>query len=136
MIAFDFPLLHFGGMDLGKFKSAQLRAILDLLVLGMYADGHLALAEDARIEQLLATMGFSSDYEREREIDASVTRVRQHSTRVESIRAEITELVKDFPSQQERNEIYALLNELIGSDNEVSRSEVKFLNIVADIFQI
>ena len=43
----------------------------------MYMDGNLAMAEEARVQDLLAAMGFATDYDRNRQFDESVTRIRR-----------------------------------------------------------
>jgi uncharacterized tellurite resistance protein B-like protein len=123
-------------MNLEKFDQRQQQALLDLLVLAMYADGHLATAEDERIEQVLTAMGFETEYDHQREFDAAVTRVRQHAINPETVRGEISRLAERFPEAAERNEVFESLNELVGTDNEVARSEINFLSLVAEVFKL
>ncbi|EEF63302.1 hypothetical protein [Pedosphaera parvula] len=62
-------------MDITDFTAGQRQALLDLVVLTMYMDGNLASIEAARIQQILTAMGLDSPYDRDKEFDASVTRV-------------------------------------------------------------
>ncbi len=123
-------------MNLNDFTEQQRLALLDLLVLAMYADGHLASAEDARVQRLLTAMGFESEYDHERILDASITRVRPHSETAEAARAHATELARAFTTQQHRRNVYELLDDLIGSDDRVSTEERRFLSVIGQIFQI
>ena len=63
-------------INLTGFSEAQRRALFDLLILAMYADGHLTTVADEQIEQLLVAMGFTEESDRQREFDAAVTRMR------------------------------------------------------------
>ena len=68
-------------MDLKSFNEAQRQALLDLAVLAMYSDQHLAAAEQERVERLLTSMGLNSDYERAAQYDASIARVSRFTVR-------------------------------------------------------
>ena len=64
-------------VDLGQVRpDADLRqALLDLATMAMYADGKLTAAEDAGVERLLTEKGFTDEYERNKDYDASISRV-------------------------------------------------------------
>ena len=62
--------------DLTGFSTAQQWALFDLLILAMYADGHLTTFEDEQLQKLLATMGFTDEIDRQREFDAAIARIR------------------------------------------------------------
>jgi DNA-binding SARP family transcriptional activator len=105
-----------------------------MLVVGMYSDAHLARTEDARIERILSAMGFAAKFEREREFDASVTRVRQYSDPVTANREVSQNLAKAFSSKGDRNSVIHSLTELIGSDSRVTAEETRFLETVKATF--
>ena len=121
-------------MHLQKLTADQRNALLDMLVVGMYSDAHLARTEDARIERLLGAMGFTAKFERDREFDAAVTRVRQHSDPVAANRAVSTQVAQSFPAHADRNEVIKALTELIASDSRVSVEETRFLETVKAAF--
>ncbi|MDB6023243.1 MAG: hypothetical protein JWQ04_3100 [Pedosphaera sp.] len=89
-----------GGLNLAGFTPQQNQALLDLLVLAMYMDGNLAQVEEARVQQLLAAMGFASDYDRNREFDASVTRVRRKSQTAAAVKTLTAALTGNSPSRK------------------------------------
>src|SRR5579863_7237134 len=62
-------------MNVTGFNQDQKQALLDLLILGMYADHKLTSNKDARIDQLVDSFTFPSDYERDQFSDAAFTRV-------------------------------------------------------------
>jgi uncharacterized tellurite resistance protein B-like protein len=121
-------------MHLTKISANQRNALLDMLVVGMYSDAHLARAEDARIERILGAMGFNAKFERDREFDAAVTRVRQHSDPVAANRAVSAQVAQCFSSNSDRNDVIKALTELIGSDSRVSVEETRFLETVKAAF--
>ena len=121
-------------MDLKKLNESQRAAILDTFILGMYADAHLTRAEDARVERLLGAMGFAAKFERDREFDAAVTRVRQHADPVTANREISQNLAKAFSSSADRNQVIHALTELIGSDSRVTVEETRFLETIKATF--
>lgn len=117
-------------MNVSAFSAKQQTALLDLLVLGMYADGHLARSEDDQIQKLLTAMGFAMPYDHQVQFDASVTRVRQHSANWESTVACIQELAQNFTDQPERQQIFDRLQDLMLGDGLLSEKEARFLTAV------
>jgi uncharacterized tellurite resistance protein B-like protein len=123
-------------MEISEFSQQQQLALLDLLVLGMYADGHLARAEDARIEKLLTTMGYKTAYDRQVQFDASVTRVRKHLPAWDAILACAKELAGNFSKPEERQKVFALLEDVLASDQNMSENETRFLAGVRELFHM
>jgi hypothetical protein len=123
-------------MDLTDFTQPQQQALLDLLVLAMYADGHLTSAEDQSVQRVLTAMGFESEYDHQRQFDASVTRVRQHSQSAEAAEAHAVELARNFTTDAHRRRVYDLLDGLMGSDSRVSGEERRFLSVIGGIFRL
>jgi uncharacterized tellurite resistance protein B-like protein len=121
-------------MDLKNLSPEQRNALLDTLVIGMYSDAHLARTEDARIERILSAMGFTAKFEREREFDAAVTRVRRHLDAATAVRDVSGKVAQCFSRGGERNEVIKALTELIGSDSRVSVEETNFLETVKAAF--
>ncbi len=106
-------------MNTTGFTPEQKQALLDLLIIGMYADHNLASAEDSRIEELLAAFNFSSDYDRQEFSDGAFTRVSRESASPDAIRA--------FPD---------ILNDLITSDGHVTSEESKLLSVSRELFEL
>ncbi len=122
-------------MNLNDFSKEQKEALLDLLVHGMYADGHLASMEDVRVQELLKSMAFESDYARDQFADACFTRVRQKSGSPEMVRERVLELAAIFPDRPSGYQALLALDELLASDRKVTGEESKFLELVKDIFR-
>ena len=123
-------------MNITGFTQEQKQALLDLLLIGMYADHNLASAEDQRIQQLLDTFQFPSEYEREKYSDAAFTRASRQSASPEAIRAYVSQIVGHFPNREIRQRAYGILDELLTSDSKVTSEESELLKATKDIFQL
>ena len=126
----------FTSMNITGFTQEQKQALLDLLIIGMYADHNLASAEDARIDELLATFQFPSDYERQRFSDAAFTRVSRESASPGAIRASVKELAGHFPTREVRRRAYDVLDGLITSDDRVTSEESQLLSVTRELFEL
>lgn len=122
-------------MNINGFTEQQRQALLDLAVLGMYADGHLASAEDARVQRLLAAMGVASEPEKNRAFDAAVARVRRHAATPATAAAHANELSGCFTTYDHRRQLHDVLNDLITCDHHVALGESAFLAAVRERFQ-
>lgn len=110
----------------------QKAALLDLTLLAMYADGHLASVEDERVHRLLGQMGYTSESERNREYDASVARLRLTQTPEASL-AHATSLAQNFPLHEQRRLVQATLADLVTSDTHVSLQESGLLSAIREV---
>ena len=123
-------------MNLTNFTDPQKQSLLDLLVLGMYADGKLASIEDVKIEGLLDTIKFSSGAARNQFMDASITRARKHAGSPESVRAFVADLGKSFSTPDLRRQAYDALGDLLASDKQVAEKESQLLAVVKEGFKL
>ena len=123
-----------GALELSTFTPQQKQALLDLLVLTMYMDGNLARAEEARVQQLLGAMGFQSDYDRDREFDASVTRIRREVQNPDDATDVASKLTSCFTTPEQQRHVYNFLSDLTALDGNVSAEESKFLSAISAAF--
>jgi hypothetical protein len=114
-------------MNFTGFTEPEKLALLDLLVLGMYADGHLAAVEDARLQRLLDAMELTSDHAKQKAADASVTRVSRLGGSADAVRAAVAELAKAFSAVDVRHRACDALDDLLSSDDKVTDREKEFL---------
>jgi uncharacterized tellurite resistance protein B-like protein len=117
-------------MHLKHLDLERRRAVLDIVVLGMYVDGHLAAMEDQRIQHLLDLLAMGSDTEQQREYDASVARVREHSDHIESAIEHGVELASLFGDRNERRWVADALKDVLASDGSISEREDTFVQTV------
>jgi hypothetical protein len=122
-------------MNITGFAESEKQALLDLLVLGMYADGHIAAVEDARLQRLLDTMPLTSEHARQKVVDASVTKVRRLGVSADSIRGQVAELAKAFSAPEVRRRVCDVLDDLLASDSKVSDQEQAFVAVVREAFK-
>lgn len=123
-------------LDLSDFDPAQRLALLDLLVLATYLDQRLAQLEDARVERLLTAMGCATAYDRRRQFDEAVNRVRASAEKIDLVRAHATTLAKRFTTREQCRKVYALLEDLITCDGSVANHERQLLETLHDQFQL
>jgi uncharacterized tellurite resistance protein B-like protein len=122
-------------MNLKTFNDQQRQALLDLVMLAMYADGHLAATEDERLVRLLTAMGFTTEYDRGKHFDASVSRVSRHSATASGTRKHATTLAKSFTTPEQRREVQDVLEDMVASDDKVSSQERGFLSAVREVLE-
>lgn len=121
-------------MKIKGFSEPQSQALMDLLVLGMYADHNLASAEDACVQRLLDRFEFKSDYDRQQFCDSAFTRVNRHSGSLDAIRAHAIELAAQFATKPAKSSAYDMLDDLLTSDGRVTSEESKLLAAVRGAF--
>ena len=122
-------------MNISGFSEPQREAFLDLLVLGMYSDHKLTLAEDASVQSVLDGFRCESDYERNKYLDAATARVREKARTEDSARAYAVGLAQKFKSPEHQRTVYETLERVLASDNEVSARESGLLSVVKEAFQ-
>src|SRR2546426_4414219 len=123
-------------MNISSLSEPQRQALLDLLVLGMYSDDNLTMAEDAVVQSLLDTFQFDSDYSRNRYLDASIARVREKTQTTDSERAYAVSLAQNFDSPEDQRTVYETLERLLASDDGVSAKESRLLSVVKEVFKM
>jgi len=114
-------------LDISDFTAAQQQALFDLLILAMYADGHLSTAKDERLEKLLIAMGHTTEHDRDREFDAAVTRIRPHVHPLVKARERMISLAKEFKSRPQQKKVYAAVENIITTDAHVTSLEGNIL---------
>jgi hypothetical protein len=119
-------------MNVKEFTQEQQQALVDLVLLAMYADGHLASVEDARVNRLLESLGHATEYDRNTQYDAAVTRISRHALTVQGARDHASTLAEVFTMPEQRLKVHDLLGDLMTSDSRVSLPESEFLAVVRD----
>jgi hypothetical protein len=110
-------------IDLTDFSAQQQRALFDLLILSMYADGHLTTAEDEQLQQMMAAMGFTEEIDRQCEFDAAVTRIRPAVQSVWKAREQAILLADAFKSRSQQKRVFEAVAQIMTADNHVSTWE-------------
>ena len=117
-------------MDIGLtgFSAAQQRALLELLVLAMYADGHLTTIEDEQLQKLLTAFGHTEEFDRQREFDAAVTRMRPFAQSIQKAKEQALLLADAFTTRSQQKQVYWAVQQIMTSDQHVSSWESTLLS--------
>ena len=110
-------------IDLTDFSAAQEQALFDLLILAMYADGHLTTFEDEQLQKLLAAMGHTEEVDRHREFDAAVTRMRPSIQSIQRAKSQALLLAETFTQRSQQKQVFSAIERLMTSDYHVSSWE-------------
>jgi hypothetical protein len=114
-------------IDLTGFSTAQQRALFDLLILAMYADGHLTTFEDEQLQKLLAGMGFAEEMDRQREFDAAVTRIRPALKNIQTAKDLALLLADSFTIRTQQKRVFEAVEQIMTFDQHVSTWESTLL---------
>jgi uncharacterized membrane protein YebE (DUF533 family) len=123
-------------MEISRLNEQQRHALIDMLILAMYADGHLDLGEDARLERVLVAMGVDTEYDRDRVLDDSITRLRDYSRNAQVAREKAVELAKSFTDPEQCRGVYQLLEQQVNSDTSVVPAEHEFLSAMQQALKL
>ena len=107
-------------IDLTGFSAAQKLALFDLLILAIYADGHLSSAKDEQLQKLLAGMGFVEEPARQREFDAVVTRIRPIIQSIYKAKELALGLADEFTARPQQKQVFAAVEQIMTFDNNIS----------------
>ena len=110
-------------IDLTEFSKPQQQALFELLVLSMYADGHLTSCEDEQLQKLLAAMGHADEVDRQREFDAAVTRLRPCVQSLQKAKERAITLAAAFTTRSQQRKVFAAVQAIMTSDHHVTTWE-------------
>ena len=115
-------------IDLTGFSPIQQQALFDLLILAMYADGHLTSFEDEELQKLLAAMGFTDEIDRRREFDVAVTRIRPSVQSIYKAKELALGLADEFTIRSQQKQVFAAVEQIMTFDNNISTWENTLLS--------
>jgi nicotinamide mononucleotide adenylyltransferase len=110
-------------IDLSRFSADQQHALFDLLILAMYADGHLTSFEEEQLQQLLTAMGHAEEADRQREFDAAVTRMRPAVQSLHQARQAALSLADAFTDRTQQKQVFAAVEQIMTFDQHISNWE-------------
>jgi len=123
-------------IDVTDFSAIQQEALFDLLILAMYADGHLSTVEDELLQQLLAAMGHKDESDRQREFDAAVTRIRPFVQSIQKAKNQALLLASAFTVRSQQKRVYAAVQQIMTADKHVSSWESTLLSELRLVFRL
>lgn len=110
-------------IDTTGFSVFQQKAIFDLLILAVYADGHVTNIKDEQLGQLLTAMGCAEEIDRQREFDAAVTRMRPAVQSIWNAKEQAVLLAEPFTERNQRKQVFAAVEQIMSADNHISTWE-------------
>jgi hypothetical protein len=123
-------------MNMTEFTDLQKQSLVDLLVLGMYADGNLDLIEDEKARRVLDSIQFPSDSARQYFLDASFARARKHGASPKTTRSYLSEIARSFPTPALRRQVYTALEDSLTSDRQLAEKECELLVVISEEFKL
>jgi uncharacterized tellurite resistance protein B-like protein len=113
-----------------ELNTEQREALLDLLVLGMYADNHLAISEDDLLHDFLVDCGVVDEVTRQNLIDDAISRAGLRVTNEETRHGRLIELASRLSTQNVAQAATAILEEFLAVDGNVNEGEKAYLTEV------
>jgi len=123
-------------MEISKLTLQQQAALLEILILAMYADGTLDLDEDARLNRVLTAMGVETEYDRDRVLDDCITRLREYSQTPQQARDHAVQLAQSFKDPEQCRGVYQLVEQQVNSDSSVVPNEHEFLSAMREALKL
>lgn len=123
-------------MEISKLTLQQQAALLEILILAMYADGSLDLDEDARLNRVLTAMGVETEYDRDRVLDDCITRLREYSQTPQQARDHAVQLAQSFKDPEQCRGVYQLVEQQVNSDSSVVPNEHEFLSAMREALKL
>jgi hypothetical protein len=88
------------------------------------------------LNRLLTAMGFATEYDRDRQLDDSITRLREYSQNPQVARTRAMQLAQSFTDPEQCRGVYQLVEQQVNSDNSVVPAEHEFLSAVRQALRI
>ena len=109
-----------------KLTQPQREAVLDLLLLGIYADNTVRLAENERIYDLISPFGWESYQDAREYSQAATSRARGATENEENLADFLAGISVRLGNEDVKKLALALLSRLIESDDAATESEADF----------
>jgi hypothetical protein len=115
-------------IDLTGFSAFQQQSLCDLLILAMFADGHLTTAKDEHLQKLLTAMGHTDETVRQKEFEAAVTRMRPFVKTIWLAKSQAVSLAGAFTVRSQQKLVYEAVQQIMNADQHVSSWESTLLS--------
>lgn len=113
-------------MDTTTLTQPQREAILDILVLAMYSDGHLSLLEDDNLKAKIDSLNWDPNMSASIYLGESVAAARDTEGMTEVLKA-VEEKAKILETPEVKNHAYELAVEMLRCD-DIAEDEKEFLS--------
>ena len=117
-------------------KQTQREALLDLLVLTMFIDRHVASSESKLIRQEGKALSWEAPLPFEHFVDAAKQRARRVLDDVRATDSYLTDIARRLGSEEARSRAYHACVELVGIDGKQTEEELQLLERLRDKLEI
>ena len=128
--------LLFGSLSTDKSEQTQKEAIVELLIMTMYADKTLKIEEEEAIRRYIETLDWKSPMSVEYYLGIAIAKVRKALESPEKIRCFLEDISDRVKTVELKKQVLQICMNLTISDSEVSTEEKEFLQLVSQVFQI
>ncbi len=115
------------------FSQPQREALIDLLILSIFVDAHLSLAEDHALHSAIDSLGWASEHPREIFVLNSFSRGRRASESDDTMAQYVSTRAEVFPEPARRAEALTQIRTVLESDG-LAEQETSFLRHVTAAF--
>lgn len=119
-----------------RLNQPQREAILDLLLLGTYADGAVRLSESERVYDLLSPCGWDSYQDPREYSQTAISRARGAVESADTLPIFLADVSARLANEDAKKLALALLARLIESDNVATESEADFYQTAKTAFGV
>ena len=109
--------------DLTGFSPAQQHALLELLILAMFADGQLTTAEDPQLQPLFAALGQTDATDRQNVFAAAVTRLRPYAQSLFKAKDQALLLMGNFTDRRQQKTVSEAVQKRMDVNHHVTSWE-------------
>ena len=123
---------------IGQVDSEQIEreATIELMVMTMYIDKTLKLAEDEAIKQYLGSITWESWLPTDKFLGVAIAKVRNALGSKEKTTALLEDINSRLSNEERKSQALQACRELAIADGELSQEEEGFLETVAQVFQV
>lgn len=126
----------FGSLATSKSEQTQTEAIIELLIMTMYADKSLTLEEDEAITKYIKTLQWKSPMSVEYYLGIATAKVRKAFESPEKVRSFLEDISNRLETVELKTQVLQICNQLAMADSEFSSQEREFLQLVTQVFQV
>lgn len=120
-------------MNADQLNPEQRRALLELLIFGMYSDGHLSIDEDVRVHAFLQECGIEEDFARRALLQNAISALRKIPNRANARNRHLAQISAPFDSTHVARFAVNKLEELLTIDGKLSERESDHLREIRQL---
>ena len=107
----------------------QREALVDLLLLGMFADGSLKVSEDQKLLSVIREVGWQSYQTPDLYLQSAIAKAREASDTEDATRRRLEKISENLVTAETRQQALTYLTQFLGVDGAVDAAESRFLEL-------